>query len=209
MYIECVRCPKLGKTCDGPNFVAMSPLELIDWCKERKKHLGLTNAALAEMSNMPQGTIDSLLSKSHPDFKYGTIRPLLQALVGGEWQGDPCPDPTNSQQAELLERIRHLEAEVAHRDDKIAILTQENAAMQTLIANTNKRHTDSQNFLREQLRGRNKAVVILSILLGISLLAIISALIVDRINPDIGFFWLDTVSNWLHSGHDLYLNGRA
>ena len=207
MYSECVRCPKLGSTCDGPNFLGMPPHELIDWCKERKKHLGLTNVRLAEMCNMPQGTIDSLLSKTHPDFKFGTVRPMIQALVGGDWSGDPCPDPTNTAHAELLERIRHLEEGIKWRDDKIAHLSQEHAAMQTLITNTNKRHHDSQNFLREQLQGRNKAVVILSVCLGICLLVIIGALVVDRLNPDKGFFWLTSFKDWLNSGHGAYLNG--
>lgn len=201
MYSECVRCPKLGKECDGPKFVAMSPQELVTWCKERKKHLGLTNAKLAELSGMPQGTIDSLLANTHPDFKFGTIRPILQVLVGGRWKDDPCADPTGTVDAEMKERIRQLEAEIRHRDETIRHYEDQIASMKTLITNTNTRHTNSQNFLREQIRGRNKAVAILSVLLGICLLVIIGALIVDRINPDKGFFWLDAVTSFLTTGN--------
>lgn len=199
MYSECVRCQKLGKECDGPNFVAMPPQELIAWCKERKKHLGLTNAKLADLSGLPQGTIDSLLANSHADYKVGTIQKLLQVLVGGKWAGDPCADPTGAASAELQEKIRTLESEIKHRDETIKELRKNNESLQTLVANTNARLTKDKDFLRDQLRGRNKAVGVLSLLLGICLLVIIGALVVDRLNPDKGFFWLGDLAQLFNS----------
>ena len=201
MYSECVRCPKLGKECDGPNFVAMPPQELIAWCKERKKHLGLTNAQLAGLSGMAPGTIDSLLANTHPDFKFGTIRPILQVLVGGKWLGDPCADPTGTADAQLKEWVKELEAEIKWRDDKLHHYAVELDEIKLLVKNTNARHAESQNFLREQLRNRNKAVAILSTFLGICLLVIIGALIVDRLNPDKGFIWLDGLSQLFQNSH--------
>ena len=199
MYSECVRCQKLGHECDGPNFVAMPPQELIAWCKERKKHLGLTNAKLAEMTGMSQGTIDSLLANTHADFKFGTIGPLLRVLVGGKWAGDPCADPTGTASSELQEKIRTLEADIKHRDEKIQHYEAELDELKTLIRNTNARHAKSQDFLREQLRGRNKAVGVLSLLLGICLFVIIGALVLDRLNPDKGFFWLGDLAQLFNS----------
>ena len=199
MYSECVRCQKLGHECDGPNFVAMPPQELIAWCKERKKHLGLTNAKLAELSGLPQGTVDSLLANSHADFKVGTIQQLLRVLVGGKWLGDPCADPTGTAGAELQEKIRTLESEIKHRDEKIRHYEVELDELKLLIKNTNARHAKSQDFLREQLRGRNKVVGVLSLLLGICLLVIIGALVVDRLNPDKGFFWLGDLAQLFNS----------
>lgn len=206
MYSDCIRCQKLGKECDGPNFVAMPPQELIAWCKERKKHLGLTNAKLAELTNMPQGTVDSVLSNSHPDFKFGTIRPILQVLVGGKWLGDPCADPTGSGVVELQERIKRLEADIAWRDDKIQHQAGQIASMQTLITNTNARHTHSQEFMREQIRSKNKTIAILGTCLGISLFVIIAALVIDKLNPDMGFFWLDGLASLFNSSAWLRMN---
>lgn len=221
MYSECVRCPKLGHECDGPNFVAMPPQELIAWCKERKKHMGLTNEKLAELSGLPKGTIDSLLANSHADYKVGTIQKLLQILVGGKWLGDPCADPTGTASMELLEKIRSLEAEIRHKDKTIADHEGQIASMTTLITNTNarytkqteelramlkaqnERHAESQDFLRDQIRGRNKAVAILSFFLGVCLLVIIGALVIDKLNPDIGFFWLDEFASWLNTSNIL------
>lgn len=71
--------------------------------------------------------------------------------------------------------------------------------MQTLITNTNKRHTDSQNFMRMQIKGKNKAILLLSLLLGVCLAVIIAALIIDNTNPDVGFFWL---RSWLGTSNN-------
>ena len=217
MYSECVRCPKLGAACKGPRFSDMSPPELIAWCKERKKHLGLTNAKLAELSGMSPGTIDSLLANSHADFKFGTISPLLQVLVGGKWQGDPCTDLSGTAGAEIKEKIRQLEADLKHKDETIRHYEDQIASMKMLITNTNarystqiadlqksisdanERHALSQDFMREQLRGRNKAVAVLSFFLGVCLLVIIGALVIDKLNPNIGFFWLDEFASWLNT----------
>lgn len=205
MYSKCLSCPELGVTCDGPNFLAMTPPQLITWCKERKKRLGLTNARLAELSGMSQGTIDGLLANAHADFKFGTIRPVIQVLVGGDWSGDPCSTISSDEEKELKElreKVAKLESGIEWRDEKIGLLNKDSEDLRMLIANTNARHAKSQDFLREQLRGRSKAVAVLSVLLGLALAVIIGALIVDYLNRHIGFFWIDNVSKLFQGGKD-------
>lgn len=200
MYLKCVNCPKLGAACDGPNFLAMTPQQLITWCKERKKYLGYTNAKIAELSGMSPGTVDSLLANKHPDFKFGTIAPMLQALIGGDWSGEPCPSASDSGEEEKLrEWIKRLEKDIEWRDEKIALLNQDSADLRKLIENTNARHTKSQDFLRDQIRYRNKAIAIMGALLGLSLAVIIGALIVDYLNRHIGFIWLDELARILQT----------
>ncbi len=108
MYKECIYCPKLGTSCPGPKFFEMTAHDLIAWIKERKAHLKMSNARIAELANMSKGTVDSLLTESRTDFRYETIRPILKVLVGGEWVGGPCPDPTSSERAQLVEKSRTL-----------------------------------------------------------------------------------------------------
>lgn len=116
MYRECIECAKLGKMCDGPNFMAMTAREVIEWCKLRKAYLRWTNQKLADMADMPKGTIDRLMAAGDDvDFKYITIRPIVKALVGGEWLGNPCPDPTAEPEAvaeKLREEIAALKSEL-------------------------------------------------------------------------------------------------
>lgn len=193
MYEGCVNCPKIGVSCDGPNFVAMSATELIAWCRARKDHLKLSNQYIADHANMSKGTVDGLLANVHSDFRYETIRPILKVLIGGDWSGDPCPDPTSDERAHYEERIRQLEAELAWKDDKIQHLQKTGESMQTLITNTNARNTQDKDFLRSQIKSKNKAITILAILLSVCVLLIITALIIDRTDGSVGFFWLESL----------------
>lgn len=192
MYEECLNCAKLGASCDGPNFLAMSAAELHEWCKERKKTRKpeMSNAEIAQAANMPKGTVDRLMAGEHIDFRYESIRPLVKALVGGKWDGNPCSAPSGGERAELHEKIRQLEAAIQWRDDKIKHFTDENARLHSDLADANERHKHSQDFLRSEMRRKNKSVTILAVLLGLSLAVIIAALVIDRLNPNMGFFWL-------------------
>lgn len=168
MYNECLSCPKLGITCDGPNFVAMSAHDLLEWCKLRKAKLGLTNAKLADLSGVPKGTIDRLLSSDHSDFKFETVRPILKILVGGSFDGNPCPAPDDRQD-------EHLADIIAQQKETIRLLEEE--------------HTQMLEFFKGQHANNRKLIIVLAIFLILTLLIIIAALVIDRLNPDVGFFW--------------------
>lgn len=111
MYKNCIKCPKLGASCDGPNFMAMDSHDLVAWCRERKTELGLSNAKLAELSNMPKGTVDRILAGSHEDFKYSTVRPMLKVLVGCDWGDHPCAHPNDDSAPETLLGLKEAIAE--------------------------------------------------------------------------------------------------
>lgn len=189
MYTECLTCPKIGKTCDGPNFFAMSTPELLAWCKERKKELRVSNARLAELSGMPKGTIDRLFAGEHVDFRYETIRPLLKALTGGTWSGNPCAAPEEDET--LQKKIQELEAEIAKRDESIQQYKKNYDDLTTLVANTNKRHEEQLHFLRGEIKRKNKFVTFLAILAVVALLYIIVTLAIDLTDPSRGIFWLE------------------
>lgn len=190
MYSECVTCPKLGISCDGPNFVAMPAAELMNWCRARKAHLGLSNQKLADLANMSKGTVDGLLANAHADFRYESIRPMLKVLIGGDWNGVPCPDPTASERAAYEEKIRKLESEIQWRDATIARLEKTNTSLETLVANTNARYTKDKDFLRSEMKRKNRTIAILATLFGLCLALIVAALIIDYMNDNIGYFWL-------------------
>lgn len=180
MHLQCVNCPKLGISCDGPRFFSMQPQELISWCKERKKYLRYTNAKLAEISNTPPGTIDSLFANMHVDFKFGTIRLILQALVGADWSGLPCScvPSSNEEINALREQVRQLENGLQRRDDKIQHYADENKFLKERIADESKSHQANHDFMREQLHRKDRIISVLTALLGLALLVIIGVLIV-------------------------------
>jgi len=183
MYFECITCPKLGESCDGPNFVALSAHDLLEWCKRRKAHLKMSNAKLAELSDMPKGTVDRLLAGDHMDYKFETIRPMVKALVGGAWGENPCADPRGQADERLEETVKRLEEEKKNLKEQVKTIMEE--------------YHEEVTFLKEQVKNeqenaksRKKAIIVLGTCLGLTLTLIIAALIMDRLNPDIGFFWL-------------------
>ena len=184
MYTECLSCPKLGVSCDGPNFVTMSAHDLLEWCKARKLHLDLTNAELSELSRTPKGTIDRLFAGEHNDYKYETIRPLVRALVGGDPGGNPCPAPEISLEA----RVSALEQENQKLTLQVAQTEQD---YEDEIDEIKEEHKEEARFLRGQIKGKNVAIGILSFALTVALSLIIGFLIYDYLNRDVGFFWLE------------------
>lgn len=183
MYTECLNCPKLGTSCDGPNFVAMSAPQLIEWCKKRKNTLGMSNQKLAELTGIPLGTINRLFAGANMDFKHETIRPMMQVLVGGDWMGNPCPNPEDraketelaEENAKLKERIQKLEEELGHDNSdnrqKIDFLKEEVA------------------YLKGTIKFKNIFLIIFAVALALALSLIIGFLLYDFTHPDWGVFW--------------------
>ena len=207
MYESCISCTKASISCHGPHLPDLTIEEAIVLMKARKKFLNLTNQVVAERSKTPKGTIDGIFAGTHTDLRFETLRPAWNVLFGGYAADNACHDLLDSERAKYEERIRQLEKDVVWHEDKIKHLTQQNEdllkqkeAMQTLITNTNARATQDKDFLRKQLderyhflKRKDKTIIILSVLLGISLLTIITALIIDRMNGGVGFFWLESL----------------
>lgn len=192
MYEECLKCEKLGKPCDGPNFMAMHTADLVDWCNARRKQLpGMTYDRIVEETGLSKGTVSGFFGGIHADYKLETIRPILKMLVGGEWGDTPCDDPGASDRAAYEDRIRHLEELLQAREAEIQQHREHNAAMQTLITNTNKRNTTDKDFLRSEIKSKRRTIRVLAIALVLCALVIIAGLVVDRLDPSKGYFWLE------------------
>ena len=80
-----------------PNIMTLNSGDLIEWMRNRKKSLGLTNAKLSELSNVPEGTIDRILSQHYTEFRYSSIQPLMAVLIGLQ-DKIPDPNPNDSEQ---------------------------------------------------------------------------------------------------------------
>lgn len=176
MYLECISCSQLGVSCDGPNFVAMSSKDLLEWCKQREKHIGMTREKLAELSGTPKGTIDRLFAGKSPDFKYETIRPMVKVLVGGSFAGNPCCSLRNGTESapnienEILKKdIEHAESMINEKDQRI------------------RRYEKSLDWTMKELnisRKRERTLSLLCVAMGIFLTKYFK---IDVANPDIGF----------------------
>lgn len=181
MYEKCINCPDLGTKCDGPNFVAMNTHDMLDWIRQRKAQLRWTNSKLAELSKIPKGTIDGLLAGDRVDVKLETVRPILQALVGGRWDDNPCPEQDVVPDAATHETIALQAAHIKHLEER--------------LQHTELEMERSTKYLLDQLKSRKAAILALSIALGITMTLIITALIIDSMDPTRGFFWMEQLSN--------------
>lgn len=200
MYESCATCTKVGESCKGPRLENLTGEQAVALLKARKAFRHLSNQQIADGTHMSKGTVDGVFAATHTDFRFETIRPIWNFLFGGDMVDDSCNDLTDSERSAYEEKIRQLEKSVVWHEDKIQDqkdtikdLREKNAALETLVKNNNARMTDDKKFLQEQIKSKSKAIVILSISLAVVLLVIIVALIIDRTDSSVGFFWLESL----------------
>lgn len=215
-YNRCLNCVNIGKKCDGPNFLAMSAERRCEWMRLRKEYLHSlepdkwTNAYIAEASGISKVTVSRVLSGDTKDIRISTIESILKVLVNGSWGQHPCAIDGEAEPVDnpaLLQRAEAAEAECVRLRAALDSVSQ---GRQSEIAEA---HANAQSkidhllketeFLEEQLRAKDKLlderrdfirrkdryIFVLAVLLFVCLAAIITALVVDRLNPDMGFFW--------------------
>ena len=158
MYNEkCFTCERIKEgRCSGPKFMAMTSKELVDWTLKYQKANGISNAQLAQWSDVPKSTIDGM--KYRDDIRHDTIYHILKALlegVGGKLGDNPCmlewEDDENSE-----EKIAHMNEEIQSLKNVIALM-------------------------EKQVKVQNRITTVLGVLLSTSVLALIAALILSHI----------------------------
>ena len=54
---------------ENKEYITLNPVEIVKWCRDRKKSLDLSNQKLSELSGVPIGTIDRIMSGHYTEFK--------------------------------------------------------------------------------------------------------------------------------------------
>lgn len=171
MIEKCTNCARSGKNC-MPRILSFSAANLLKWCKERKKVLNISNAEIAERTNVPKGTVDRLFSAhEYTEFRFSSIQPIVCLLIGCAPEDFDCEDSGEN-----------LQEEIKRKDEQLNTL-------QADIERIKSEHDKSLNFTRNYMKYQRRIIAIIGGLLILMLLLIIAALIVDRANPNIGFFW--------------------
>ena len=89
-YNICISCPKIGQTCDGPNFLAMSIDRFCEWCRLRRDHLGWKNQLVADKAGVSKISVDRIMTGDSKDLRITTMQAVAKALVNGSWGQSPC-----------------------------------------------------------------------------------------------------------------------
>lgn len=89
-YNICISCPKLGQTCDGPNFLAMAVERWCEWCHLRRDYLKWKNQTIADKAGVSKISIDRIMAGDVKDLRITTMQAVTKALVNGVWGHSPC-----------------------------------------------------------------------------------------------------------------------
>ena len=177
-YNACLDCANLGKTCDGPNFLAMTIDRWVEWCRLRKIYIGMTNQQLAELSGVAVPSIERILSGKTKDPMLSTVQHITKALVNGSWGQYPCADP-NGEAAELAKQCRQLQKDLEDMTAKKDHFKKLSDEQFLLLRDAQTNMQDRKEFI---LR-KDKAITVLSVALALMTLVALVALGSDSVLP--------------------------
>lgn len=191
-YNRCIDCIYIGKKCDGPNFLAMGMPRLCEWLKMRKEYLHSqdpkwTNAYIANLAGVSLATVNRVFAGDVDDIKLSTIAQIIRVLVNGTWGQYPCSLAAGETQPDcehLKELLVSEKAKTAFLKEQIAFKDKQLEVKDTVIAQRG-----------EFAVNQRRDIHILSFLLVCCVVVILFALCVDRMNNDIGFFWVNGETN--------------
>ena len=213
-YNRCLNCENIGTSCDGPNFLAMSAERRSEWMRLRKEYLHSmepdkwTNAYIAEVSGVSKVTVARVFSGDTKDIRLSTIGCIIKVLVNGSWGQYPCAMAATADldRPALLQRAEVLEAECARLRDaqaseqrKIAHLLKETDFLEEELRTKDRLLDERRDFIHR----KDKYILALAIMLFVCLAVIIGALVIDRLNPDIGFFWREILGGLRNGSGEL------
>ena len=153
-YNICVSCARIGDTCDGPNFLAMSVERWCEWCRLRRDFLKWKNQTIADKSGVSKISVDRIMAGDVKDLRITTMQAVTRALVNGVWGNSPCVLVTETEKEiyvdnpVIIAQCQHLQNTLDHlsEDYKMELATVRAEAQQKI------------DFLREQVKIKDKQI---------------------------------------------------
>lgn len=156
-YNICVSCSKLGQSCDGPNFLAMTVERWCEWCKLRRDHLRWKNQTIADKAGVSKVSIDRIMAGDVKDLRITTMQAVSKALVNGVWGQSPCVLVTESEK-EIYADNPMIVAQCQQIQITLDALTDE---YKKEMAATKEEAQKKIDFLREQVKIKDKHIDLL------------------------------------------------
>ena len=156
-YNICVSCSRLGETCDGPNFLAMSVDRWCEWCHLRRDFLNWKNTTLAEKSGVSKISIDRIMAGDVKDLRITTMQAVTRALVNGAWGQSPCVLVTETEKEIYIDNPVII-AQCQHLQNTLDNLS---ADYKTELALVREEAQQKIDFLREQIAIKDKHIGLL------------------------------------------------
>lgn len=199
-FNKCLNCEYLSNGCSGPNLNAMSVERACEFLQTRRVQLGYSYQKTADLSMLSVVTVKRILTGKIKDPSFLSMQALTFVLVADPKGKYPCAMDHFTEEAEhavaackvaeeaLAQKEKELEAEkekVAYRDERIQAYKHQIEFKEAQMVAKDEQLKERTHFIKT----KDRAILILAILLAIALAVIITALIIDRLNPYYGFFW--------------------
>ena len=192
MLKKCEDCKHAGRDCI-PFLMTLSPEDLLAWCKIRKSVLHISSEEIADKSCVPRGTIDRLLSSKGTDCRFSTMQPIICLLSGCKKEDLDCSKETHSSET-LNEKLKAKYEIIHHLEEENMRQAEYINQLQVMAKEDIERAKEEEKISIDYMKRKEKRLVItiyiLGALLAISLIIIIAALVIDKNNQNVGFFWL-------------------
>ena len=143
----CISCTKLGQSCDGPNFLAMSVERWCEWCHLRRDYLKWKNQTIADKAGVSKISVDRIMAGDVKDLRITTMQTVTKALVNGMWGQSPCVLVTETEK-EIYVDNPAIVAQCQHLQNTIDNLTEE---YKKELASVREDAQKKIDFLREQI----------------------------------------------------------
>lgn len=83
--------------------------EIIADLKLAKKKKGITNKQIADKTGIPEGTVARVFATKEYNFKYDTIKPIVELLLTNEIYDEDVPNPLPD--SDIVELLKHINVE--------------------------------------------------------------------------------------------------
>lgn len=153
-YNICISCSRIGQSCDGPNFLAMTVERWCEWCHLRRDYLNWKNSTIAEKSGISKISIDRIMSGDVKDLRITTMQAVTKALVNGTWGQSPCVLVTETEK-EIYVDNPVIIAQCQHLQNTMDTLSAEFKAEVAAVREEARKKID---FLREQITIKDKQI---------------------------------------------------
>ena len=161
-YNICISCPRIGQSCDGPNFLAMSVDRWCEWCHLRRDHLKWKNQTIADKSGVSKVSVDRIMAGDVKDLRITTMQAVTRALVNGSWGQSPCVLVTENEK-EIYVDNPVIIAQCQHLQNTLDTMSAEYKAERASFREEAQRKID---FLREQITIKDKHIELLHSLIA-------------------------------------------
>ena len=156
-YNICVSCARLGETCDGPNFLAMSVDRWCEWCHLRRDFLKWKNQTIAEKSGISKISVDRIMAGDVKDLRITTMQAVTRALVDGVWGHAPCVLVTETEKEIYVDNPAII-AQCQHLQNTLEHLSED---YKSELATVRAEAQEKIDFLREQIAIKDKHIGLL------------------------------------------------